>query len=59
MQGPQIGISMWHSELEALSLGVHSKLALWRTLLEPDLAELASAPVACRSIIRAKRRLGA
>lgn len=44
-------------ELEALSLGVHGKLALWRTLRELDLAELTSAPVSLADlIIRAEQQ---
>jgi hypothetical protein len=45
-------------ELEALSLGVRGKLALWRTLRELDLAELSSAPVSLADLIaRAERQL--
>lgn len=45
-------------EFEALSLGVHGKLALWRTLRELDLAELTSAPVPLADlIIRAEQQL--
>lgn len=45
-------------ELEALSLGVHGKLALWRTLRELDLIELSSAPVPLADlIVRAELQL--
>lgn len=45
-------------ELEALSLGVHGKLALWRTLRELDLAELTPAPVPLTDLIgRAEQQL--
>ena len=45
-------------ELEALSLGVHGKLALWRTLRELDLAELRSGPVPLTDLIgRAEQQL--
>ena len=45
-------------ELEALSLGVHGKLALWRTLQELELAELSSASVALADLIaRAEQQL--
>jgi hypothetical protein len=45
-------------ELEALSLGVRGKLALWRTLRELDLAELSSAPVSLADLIaRAEQQL--
>ncbi|MGH2883806.1 MAG: hypothetical protein ACRDPA_14110 [Solirubrobacteraceae bacterium] len=47
-------------ELEALSLGVHGKRALWRTLCELDLIELSSAPVPLADlIIRAEQQLAA
>ncbi len=45
-------------ELEALSLGVHGKLALWRTLEELDHVELSSAPVPLADLIaRAEQQL--
>jgi hypothetical protein len=45
-------------ELEALSLGVHGKRALWRTLRELDLIELSSAPVSLADLmIRADQQL--
>lgn len=45
-------------ELEALSLGVHGKLALWRTLRELDLIDLSSASVPLADlIIRAEQQL--
>jgi hypothetical protein len=45
-------------ELEALSLGVHGKLALWRTLAELDHAELSSTPVPLADLIaRAEQQL--
>ena len=45
-------------ELEALSLGVRGKLALWRTLRELDLSELSSAPVSLADLIaRAEQQL--
>jgi hypothetical protein len=45
-------------ELEALSLGVHGKLALWRTLEELDHVDLSSAPVPLADLIaRAEQQL--
>ena len=45
-------------ELEALSLGVHGKLALWRALQELELAELSSASVPLADLIaRAEQQL--
>ena len=45
-------------ELEALSLGVRGKLALWRTLRELDLSELSAAPVSLADLIaRAEQQL--
>jgi hypothetical protein len=45
-------------ELEALSLGVHGKLALWRTLRALDLAELSSAPIPLVDlVVRAEQQL--
>jgi hypothetical protein len=45
-------------ELEALSLGVRGKLALWRTLRELDLPELSTAPVSLADLIaRAEQQL--
>lgn len=45
-------------EFEALSLGVHGKVALWRTLRELDLAELTAARVPLADlIIRAEQQI--